>query len=186
MKRGAPILIQKLKILSIAGLFLCLAACSAPREDALLSAVPTANSDPYTVYQGPKADYVLILKGQRRLILYRQSQPLKEYSIGIGWDPVGPKTVQGDGKTPEGIYYIDYHNPTSKYYKVSYPNTADKVRASSIGYSPGGGIMIHGIAAEHAYMGRYNRTEGCIAVTNQDIDELWNLIPDHTLVEIRA
>jgi murein L,D-transpeptidase YafK len=177
------------KLLLIAAVIVPLAACST--DEPLLSAVPTANSDPYIVntYQGPTADYVLILKGERRMILYRQGQPLKEYSIGLGWDPVGPKTVQGDGKTPEGRYYIDYHNPNSKYYKalhISYPNPTDKLRASSIGYSPGGGIMIHGIAPEHAYMGRYTRTEGCIAVTNQDIDELWNLIPDHTLVEIRA
>jgi murein L,D-transpeptidase YafK len=160
-------------------LLVSLAACSCFSEDEkpLMASVPA------------QADYVLVLKSQRQMILYSQGQPIRVYNVAIGWNPVGTKQAQGDGRTPEGKYFIDYRNPNSKFYKalhVSYPNTDDKLRAQSIGYSPGGGIMIHGIEKQLEWHVRYDRTEGCIAVSNPEIDEIWALVPDHTPIEIRA
>lgn len=170
------------KVIIALALLLPLVGCSErpPGHDLNLAAIPMPQ----------QADYVLVLKSQRLLILYSNGQPIRQYMVAIGKNPVGTKMAQGDGRTPEGKYWIDYHNPNSKYYKalhISYPNTTDKLRANEIGYSPGGGIMIHGIEPALApYYQRYDRTEGCIAVTNHDIDEIWSLVPDHTPIEIRA
>jgi murein L,D-transpeptidase YafK len=165
------------KILLPALILLFTAACACPFEQPNMALVPA------------KADFVLVLKGERKLILFSNGYPIKEYAVAIGWNPIGPKTAKGDGRTPEGRYFIDYRNPNSKFYKalhISYPNPDDKLRAQSIGYSPGGAIMIHGIEKNPEHYGRYDRTEGCIAVTNPEIEEIWDMVPNHTPIEIRA
>jgi murein L,D-transpeptidase YafK len=112
--------------------------------------------------------------------------------VALGGTPVGAKEQQGDHKTPEGRYILDRRNAKSRFYKsihVSYPNEQDKERAARRGVSPGGDIMIHGLPNGFGWLGATHRaqdwTDGCVAVTNQEIDEIWELVPDGTPIEIR-
>ncbi len=139
-----------------------------------------------------KADKVLIEKGKRRLTLFSRGRAVKIYKIALGGDPNGPKIQQGDNKTPEGIYTIDSRQKSSRYHislHISYPNQQDKRRASQLGVSPGGNIMIHGIKTEMAWVGNRHAevdwTQGCIAVTDEEIEEIDRLVPDNTVVEIK-
>ena len=138
------------------------------------------------------ADKVLIEKKERRLTLLSRGEVLKIYKIALGGNPVGPKERQGDNKTPEGTYIIDSRNRASGYHlslHISYPNEKDKRRAKALGVSPGGDIMIHGIKNGLAWIGAFHAkvdwTEGCIAVTDQEIEEIDSLVPNGTIVEIR-
>lgn len=134
---------------------------------------------------------VLIEKSKRRLTLISNGEVIKTYKIALGKNQVGPKEKQGDYKTPEGIYTIESRNRRSGYHlslRISYPNTTDKKRAEELGVSPGGDIMIHGLKNGLAWVGGFHSeidwTEGCIAVTNQEIEEIARLVPDGTPVEI--
>jgi tetratricopeptide (TPR) repeat protein len=138
------------------------------------------------------ADKIVIEKKERRMILFAKDNVLKTYKISLGENPVGPKGRQGDKKTPEGIYCIDSRNRNSHYHlalHISYPNEKDKERAGAVGVSPGGDIMIHGLKDEFAWVGDFQSdfdwTDGCIAVTNEEIEEIDRLVPDGTVVEIR-
>ncbi len=142
--------------------------------------------------QALKADKVLLRKGERRLDLLRGERVLRSYRVALGRAPVGPKRREGDGRTPEGAYLLDWRNPKSRYYRsihVSYPNAADAKRARAAGVDPGGEIMIHGLPPGRGWLGAAHRradwTEGCIAVTNDEIDEIWALVEDGTPIEIR-
>jgi L,D-peptidoglycan transpeptidase YkuD (ErfK/YbiS/YcfS/YnhG family) len=138
------------------------------------------------------ADEVLIEKKERRLTLLSKGEVIKTYKIALGGNPVGPKERQGDNKTPEGTYIIDSRNRDSGYHlslHISYPNEKDKIRAKELGVSPGGDIMIHGIknglslvGASHAEV---DWTKGCIAVTDEEMEEICKLVPNGTIVEIR-
>jgi murein L,D-transpeptidase YafK len=137
------------------------------------------------------ADRVLIEKKARRLTLYCRGQAIKTFQIALGQTPDGPKIKEGDGRTPEGVYLIDRRNPNSRFHRslhISYPGPADLQRARELGVRPGGDIMIHGIADRVAWMGDAHRlwdwTKGCIAVTNEEIEEIWRLVPDGTEIEI--
>jgi len=141
--------------------------------------------------RGP-ADRILIEKKLRRLTLFSKGEPLKAYRIALGGNPVGPKERQGDNKTPEGTYVIDSRNKDSRYHlslHISYPNERDKKRAKELGVSPGGDIMIHGIKNGFAWAGDYHTgldwTKGCIAVTDEEIEEIVKVVPNGTVVEIR-
>ena len=136
-------------------------------------------------------DRILIEKSARRLMLLSQGEVLKTYKIALGGNPVGPKERQGDNKTPEGTYVIDGRNGDSRFYlslHISYPNERDKKRAKELGVSPGGDIMIHGIKNGSSWVGdahaKVDWTNGCIAVTNEEIEEIAKLAPDGTIVEI--
>jgi len=138
------------------------------------------------------ADKVLIEKSKRRLTLLSEGEVIKTYKIALGGDPVGPKERQGDNKTPEGTYLIDSRNRDSVYHlslRISYPNEKDKMRAKKRGVSPGGDIMIHGIKNGLTWMGGSHSdvdwTKGCIAVTDEEIEEIYKLVPNGTTVEIR-
>ena len=138
------------------------------------------------------ADRVLIEKKARRLTLFANGEVIKTYKIALGGNPVGPKERQGDNKTPEGIYTIDSRNGNSGYHlalHISYPNADDKRRARERGVAPGGDIMIHGIKNGFAGLGLSHAekdwTEGCIAVTNQEMEEIYRFVPNGTIVEIR-
>ena len=138
------------------------------------------------------ADRILVEKSARRLTLYRQSRPVKVYLVALGPEPFGPKRCQGDNRTPEGTYRIDYRNPNSAFHRslhITYPNAADRAQSSKLRCSPGGDIMIHGLPNGQGEIGARHRlvdwTAGCIAVTNEEIEEIWNAIPDGTEVEIR-
>lgn len=137
------------------------------------------------------ADKVLIEKQARRLTLFAKGEVIKTYKIALGGNPIGPKERQGDLKTPEGTYIIDSRNGNSGYHlalHISYPNENDKRRAKELGVSPGGDIMIHGIKNGFSQIGASHVsadwTEGCIAVTNQEMEEIYRFVPNGTIVEI--
>ncbi|NVN93009.1 MAG: L,D-transpeptidase family protein [Desulfuromonadales bacterium] len=137
-------------------------------------------------------DRILIEKRERRLMLISKDEVLKTYKIALGGNPDGPKERQGDNKTPEGTYIIDSRNKGSQYHlslHVSYPNEKDRVRAKKQGVSPGGNIMIHGIKKGFSWVGDSHAdvdwTKGCIAVTDEEIEEIFKLTPIGTVVEIR-
>jgi L,D-peptidoglycan transpeptidase YkuD (ErfK/YbiS/YcfS/YnhG family) len=145
----------------------------------------------YIVQQG-SIDKILIEKKARRLMLISKGDVIKSYKIALGGNPTGPKERQGDNKTPEGTYVIDSRNKDSHYHRslhISYPNERDVKRAQLLGVSPGGDIMIHGIKKGFSWVGdahsEVDWTKGCIAVTDQDIEEIDTLAPNGTIVEIR-
>jgi murein L,D-transpeptidase YafK len=138
------------------------------------------------------ADRVLVLKKDRTLQLLSHGKVLKSYKVALGRDPVGPKTRQGDHKTPEGVYILDSRNAHSQFYKsihISYPNPQDRTAARTRGISPGGDIFVHGLPNGYGWIGASHRlkdwTDGCIAVTNEEIDEIWNAVPNGAPIEIR-
>lgn len=145
----------------------------------------------FAIQKGP-ADKILIEKKERRLTLISKGKVLKTYQIALGGNPNGPKERQGDNKTPEGTYVIDSRNKDSRYHlslHISYPNEKDKKRARELGVSPGGDIMIHGIKNGFSWVGDLHTevdwTKGCIAVTDEEIEEIEKLAPNGTIVEIR-
>jgi lipoprotein-anchoring transpeptidase ErfK/SrfK len=145
----------------------------------------------FATQKGP-ADKILIEKKERLLMLLSSGKVLKTYKIALGGNPNGPKERQGDNKTPEGTYVVDSRNKDSRYHlslHISYPNEKDKKRARELGVSPGGNIMIHGIKNGFSWAGDYHTevdwTKGCIAVTDQEIEEIAKLVPNGTIVEIR-
>jgi murein L,D-transpeptidase YafK len=151
-----------------------------------------ANAPERALANGAIADRVVVEKSERRLTLYSHGMPLKAYCVSLGAQPQGAKQREGDNKTPEGIYRIDFKNAGSGFHKalhVSYPSPADRARAAAAGVSPGGEIMIHGLPNGLGFLGRLQRfrdwTAGCIALTNRDVDEVWRAVPAGTPVEIR-
>ncbi len=139
-----------------------------------------------------RVDSILVIKSTRTMTLLARGKVVKTYQVALGGQPVGPKIQQGDRKTPEGRYTIDSRNPRSRFHlglHVSYPNAEDRARARRLGVNPGGQIMIHGLPPAYASVGAAHRqtdwTDGCIAVTNQEIEEIWRLVPVGTRVEIR-
>lgn len=140
----------------------------------------------------PRVDRLVVEKGARRLTLWFAGYPVRTYRIALGREPFGDKLSIGDGRTPEGLYTIDGRNAGSEFHRslhISYPNAADVRRAREAGTDPGGKIMIHGlpngaewVEGEHT---RFDWTEGCIALTNEEIDEVWELVADGTPIEIR-
>lgn len=145
----------------------------------------------YKIPIGP-ASRILIEKQERRLTLMSKDKVLKSYKIALGGNPNGPKERKGDNKTPEGIYVIDSRNRDSAYHlalRISYPNEKDKKRAKELGVSPGGDIMIHGLKNGLSWVGdlhaRVDWTKGCIAVTDEEIEEIAAVTPNGTIVEIK-
>ncbi len=139
-----------------------------------------------------KIDKILVEKSRREMHVFFQGKLLKTYKVALGFNPIGHKQFEGDGKTPEGLYYINDKNPNSAYYKnlgVSYPNDKDRAFADSLGKSPGGLIKIHGIKNGVGSLGEIIQlrdwTAGCIAVTNDEMEELYNAVPIGTPIEIR-
>lgn len=146
----------------------------------------------FSLAQGGQAfnrvDTVLVVKSERMLYLKSEGEILRRYPVSLGPVPWGHKQQEGDERTPEGRYILDYKNSESRFYKsirVSYPNLRDRLRAQELGVSPGGNIMIHGQpegAKEDAQL--FNWTNGCIAVSNQHMDEIWQLVTVGTPIEI--
>jgi murein L,D-transpeptidase YafK len=138
-----------------------------------------------------KIDKVIVYKGKRSMLLLRGGEVLKTYRVSLGKNPVGPKEKEGDKKTPEGKYILDWKNPNSKYHlsiHISYPNDDDKRNAEQKGVSPGGEIMIHGCPNGFGWNWKYYKeidwTDGCIAVSNEEIEEIWNTVENGTEIEI--
>jgi murein L,D-transpeptidase YafK len=139
-----------------------------------------------------KADQVFVVKSERTLTVFSQGKVLRTYKMALGGVPVGAKEQEGDHKTPEGHYILDRRNANSRFYKsihVSYPNERDKQRAAQRGVSAGGDIMIHGLPNGFGWLGATHRardwTDGCVAVTDSEMDEIWELVPDGTSIEFR-
>lgn len=150
----------------------------------------TANQ-PQTIPSDVIIDKVFVDKSARTLQLLSDDKVIKSYHIALGGNPIGHKQQQGDQRTPVGSYTLDYKNEKSKFYRsihVSYPNTTDKARAKSRGVSAGGDIMIHGQKNGFGALGLLNQqrdwTEGCIAVTNDEMDEIMAALKVGTPIEI--
>jgi murein L,D-transpeptidase YafK len=142
--------------------------------------------------QNSRVDRVLIIKKERTLELLSHEEVIRTYKVALGGDPIGPKTRQGDHKTPEGIYLLDFRNSNSRFYKsihISYPSARDRAQARGRGVSPGGDVFVHGLGKGYGWIGAAHRlkdwTDGCIAVTNEEMDEIWRLVADGTPIEIR-
>jgi len=142
--------------------------------------------------EGVVADSLVVLKAERVMQLHSAGRMMKAYRVGLGFDPVGHKQEEGDGRTPEGCYRVSGRNPHSAFHlslRVSYPNAQDRERARRRGVSPGGDIFIHGWPnGSTGGPGRHptgDWTLGCIAVTSPEIEELWSSVPDGTPVIIR-
>ncbi len=138
-----------------------------------------------------QADKVLVIKSKRVLLLLQNGSILREYQICLGRNPKGHKTRQGDYRTPEGTYILDSRNPKSIFHlslHISYPSKTDCLKARRLGVSPGSSIMIHGLPEGTTIddLGGYRDwTKGCIAVSNTAIEEIWQLVPDGTPIEIK-
>ena len=135
---------------------------------------------------------MLVLKAPRRLLLLRGDRVLRDYEVALGRSPTGPKRYEGDGRTPEGRYRIDSRLADSRFYRalhISYPNEDDLAFARRAGLAPGGGVMIHGLPDGGSWVGEVHReydwTNGCIGVTDDEMNEIWELVDDGTPIEIR-
>lgn len=156
----------------------------------LLSA--QARGDSFMAGLPALADSVLVVKSDRKLYLLKDGQRIKSMDIALGLAPVGHKQQSGDFKTPEGHYVLDARNPNSDYFlsvHISYPNAGDRKRAAELGVDPGGQIMIHGLPNvpkqdERSYSG-WDWTDGCIAVSNSDMLDIWLMTRESTPIEIR-
>ena len=168
----------------------------------LLALVPLpagAGTGASSVAPGPqqtagKADRVVVVKSERRLYLVRDGDVIASYAVSLGRNPLGQKFFEGDGRTPEGVYLLIDKNERSRFYRsirISYPNAADRQRARKYGGPPGGDIMIHGqpAASNASALSRIaiaptTWTDGCIAVENRVMDEIWAAVDDGTPIEI--
>ena len=142
---------------------------------------------------GTTINRIVVEKSARRLSVFRNGNQVKVYRIALGRNPLGPKQEEGDMKTPEGIYQIDGRNRQSSFHlalHISYPSDEDEKRAAVRGVSAGFDIMIHGIQNGRGWIGAFHRwkdwTAGCIAVTDEEIEELWRVTPNGTTIEIRS
>ncbi|MDH4569242.1 hypothetical protein E8E95_21400 [Pseudomonas sp. BN414] len=155
-----------------------------------LAALAQASTTPTMVDKS--IDKVLVVKSERKLLLMNRGDILKSYRISLGKQPLGPKLREGDQRTPEGFYWIDWRKTSDKFnlsMHISYPNARDAAKARDKGVTPGGMIMIHGTPLDEEYPEWYfhslDWTEGCIAMKNSDMREIWSLVRDGTLIEIR-
>ena len=157
-----------------------------------LSVVSQSHASTAPTLRGKPVDKVLVVKSERKLHLMGRGEVLKSYRISLGKEPTGAKVREGDLRTPEGFYWIDWRKTSDKYnlsMHISYPNARDAAKARAKGVPPGGMIMIHGTPIDEEYPEWYfstlDWTEGCIAMKNADMREVWNLVKDGTLIEIR-
>ena len=177
-------------------LAITLAASSADTMPVVVVAVASRPSSPLaSALARPRrfaADSLVLDKSERVLRLFEGGREVLTYNVALGASPVGPKLRRGDGRTPEGLYRIDGRNSRSKYHlalRISYPNDIDRARATRRGVSPGGDIMIHGLPKSVATIGALHRqqdwTEGCVAVTNDEIEEIWRNVADGARILIK-
>ncbi|QOY86895.1 L,D-transpeptidase family protein [Paludibaculum fermentans] len=138
-----------------------------------------------------QADRIVIHKARRELLLLQNGKVFRTYKVALGKQPVGAKVQQGDMRTPEGLYRIDGRYARSQYHRalhISYPNESDRARARKLGVQPGGDILIHGLPNGQGAVGKAHLqsdwTWGCVAVTDEEIEEIWKLVPNGVVVEI--
>ena len=153
---------------------------------ALLALTACGDTSKFRHYNGPHVTEVQVFKAKRRMYLLSGREVLKTYKIGLGGNPIGPKQFEGDSKTPEGTYFIDRRNPNSAYHLslgISYPNAQDRAFAEAQGKKPGGDIFIHGRAKKNKGRGK-DWTAGCIAVKDKEIEEIYAMIANGTVIHI--
>jgi len=158
----------------------------------LMLAASCAFAQEFKTANKPLVDKLLVIKSERRLDLLHKGEVLKSYRISLGRQPIGAKQREGDQRTPEGIYFIDWRQKSANFnlsLHISYPNQRDRERAAKDGVDPGGMIMIHGTPVSPKFPDWFFRgldwTQGCIALTNDDMLEVWQQVADNTLIEIR-
>jgi murein L,D-transpeptidase YafK len=154
--------------------------------------ISQASPPPRSSQAKQTVDKIVIVKSTHTMILEGAGKILKTYKVALGTQPVGAKQQQGDHKTPEGEYFVDAKNPRSVFYlalHLSYPNAADRGRAEKLGVSPGGDVEIHGLGKKFGWIGPGHRatdwTDGCVAVTNEEIEEIFKIVAVGTPVEIK-
>jgi murein L,D-transpeptidase YafK len=142
--------------------------------------------------EGTTIDRIVVEKSAKSLSILRDGKRIKSYRVALGRNPVGAKHQEGDMKTPQGMYKIDSRNAQSSFHlalHISYPSDEDNQRAGARGVSAGSDIMIHGIQNGRGWIGAFHRwkdwTAGCIALTDEEIEELWRVTPDGTTIDIR-
>ena len=136
-----------------------------------------------------KVDLIVVWKSKRRMTLFYKKRPIRSYFIRLGFNPKGHKTKEGDGKTPEGNYWITHKNPHSAFHKslaISYPNKKDKNFAKMNGHNPGKDIFIHGGPRNFLKHLFFDWTEGCIAVTDSEIEEIYSMVQKNTPIFITS
>jgi murein L,D-transpeptidase YafK len=141
----------------------------------------------FRTYNGPEVTRVVVMKTARRMYLVHHDQVLESYDIDLGFAPAGHKEAEGDGRTPEGRYFIDRRNPESDFHLslgISYPNELDLERASSMGLEPGGDIFIHGGPRRGLDRRGPDWTAGCISVKNREIEWIYAMVKDGTPIDI--
>jgi murein L,D-transpeptidase YafK len=170
---------------------------SAPTPDTALAtltvATPTVSHTPMIGVKGVlAADSIVVEKAKHTLTLYQAGLPVRTYGVALGKEPTGDKQRIGDNRTPEGLFRIDFKNAQSKFHMalhISYPDAAHLQRANALGVAPGGNIMIHGLPPAFKSYGAAHRefdwTEGCIAVTDDEIEEIWRAVPQGAPIQIK-
>lgn len=144
-------------------------------------------SSKFRRYDGPEVTQIIVAKPDRRLFLMHEDKVLKDYRVALGFAPVGHKTMRGDGRTPEGRYVIDRRNPNSSFHLsvgISYPDAEDIARAAEIGVEPGGDIFIHGRPNNVSRRMKGDWTAGCIAVENREIEEIYAMVREGTVIDL--
>ena len=159
----------------LAAASLCICGCSSAKLD-----------------RSQKIDRIVVIKSAHTMTLYAANQPLKTYKVALGRGAGDAKQRKGDHETPEGHYVIDSRNPNSRFHlalHVSYPNAEDRARAKALGQPTGGDIMVHGVESKFRWLGGLQHdadwTDGCIAVTDKEMDEIWKAVPLGTPIEIQ-
>lgn len=155
---------------------------------AALMSLGACASSKFRRYDGPEVTFVVVNKENRRMYLFHEERVLSGYDIQLGFEPVGHKQFEGDGRTPEGLYRIDRRNPNSEFHLslgISYPNVKDYAAAKAQGKSPGGDIFIHGQRSPFKQE-QGDWTWGCIAVRNDEIEQIYAMVKNDTLIRINA
>ncbi len=151
-----------------------------------LVALGACSDSKFKRYSGPEVTYVVVNKGARKMMLLHHDKVLKDYDIKLGFAPTGHKEIEGDGKTPEGIYTIDRRNPNSRFHLslgISYPNERDRQKAKMLGKSPGGDIFIHG-QENPLRKDQADWTWGCISVTNRQMEKIYAMVRNGTPIQL--
>jgi murein L,D-transpeptidase YafK len=153
-----------------------------------LLVLSSCSSNPFLKqYSGPKVTQILVEKDSRQMYLLHNKRVLKAYDISLGFAPTGDKLKEGDGRTPEGLYFIDRRNPQSRFHLslgINYPNARDRAEARAEGVDPGGDIFIHG-RPKRFRNGVEDWTAGCIAVTDEELEELYAMVEVGTPIFIK-
>jgi murein L,D-transpeptidase YafK len=162
---------NRLKTLVMLGIMVLLVACAEPTK--------------FRSYDGPQVTSLVVLKAQRQMLIMQDNEVLATMSFELGFAPTGPKQYERDGRTPEGTYRINRRNPNSQYHLslgISYPNVDQVAAAAAVGRDAGGEIFIHGTPRRNE--GDDDWTVGCIAVTNDEIEQLYAMVADGTPIFI--